>query len=179
MPTHFDMKYLFMYPQTAYPYANLVETNRHRSRLEHEYEILDSGGFDGDCYFDVVEYAMAGPEDALICITVGSRGSDAALLHLLPTLWFRNTWSWPDGGPKPMLQVVEAMGYHAIQAHHTDQLFQESDAEQRAFCYVRVIQIPTARWTAYDQDRFGIKMSDYVPTTVTDRACIAPIWYAL
>src|SRR5215468_704322 len=93
-PTHSYMKWLYKYPQKPYPYSKLVETNRRRSRLEFEYELLDTGVFDEDRYFDVfVEYAKAAPEDILIKITVANRGPDPALLHVLPTLWFRRTWS--------------------------------------------------------------------------------------
>ena len=93
-PTHSYMKYLYKYPQAAYPYADLVETNRRRTRDEMEYELLDTGVFDDDRYFDVfVEYAKAGPEDILVRITAANRGPEAAELHLLPTLWFRNDWA--------------------------------------------------------------------------------------
>lgn len=93
-PTHSYMKYLYKYPQAAFPYADLLETNRRRSRNEMEYELLDTGVFNDDRYFDVfVEYAKAGPEDILIKITAINRGPDSADLHLLPTLWFRNDWS--------------------------------------------------------------------------------------
>ena len=93
------MKYLYKYPQAAYPYGDLVETNRRRGRQELEYELLDTGVFDDDRYFDVfVEYAKADPEDLLIKISVANRGPEAATLHVLPTLWFRNTWSWAGGG---------------------------------------------------------------------------------
>ena len=93
-PTHSYMKYLYKYPQAAYPYADLVETNRRRTRDEMEYELLDTGVFDDDRYFDVfVEYAKAGPDDILVKITAANRGPDAAELHLLPTLWFRNDWA--------------------------------------------------------------------------------------
>ena len=93
-PTHSYMKYLYKYPQAAYPYADLVDTNRRRNRDEMEYELLDTGVFNDDRYFDVfVEYAKAGPEDILVRITAANRGPDAAELHLLPTLWFRNDWS--------------------------------------------------------------------------------------
>jgi len=89
------MKYLFKYPQAAYPYSDLVETNRRRTRQELEYELMDTGVFDDGRYFDVdVEYAKNTPEDLLIRLTVHNLGSAAASLHLLPTLWFRNTWSW-------------------------------------------------------------------------------------
>ena len=103
-PTHSYMKYLYKYPQREYPYRDLIETNRGRSREQMEYELLDTGVFDGDRYFDVfVEYAKADPEDVLVRITVCNRGPEAARLRVLPTLWFRNTWSWGDGSPKPSL----------------------------------------------------------------------------
>jgi mannosylglycerate hydrolase MGH1-like protein len=92
-PTHSHMRMLYKYPQAAFPYADLVETNRARSRTEMEYELLDTGVFDEDRYFDVfVEYAKAAPDDLLCRITVANRGPDAAELHVLPTVWFRNTW---------------------------------------------------------------------------------------
>jgi hypothetical protein len=92
-PTHSYMRYLYKYPQAPFPYADLVETNRRRSRADHEYELIDTGVFDDDSYFDVfVEYGKAGPEDVLIEITAFNRGASPATLHLLPTLWFRNTW---------------------------------------------------------------------------------------
>ena len=93
-PTHSYMKYLYKYPQAAYPYDDLVSTNRRRTRREMEYELLDTGVFNDDRYFDLfVEYAKAGPEDMLIRITAENRGPDNAVLHLLPTFWFRNTWA--------------------------------------------------------------------------------------
>ena len=92
-PTHSYMKYLYKYPQSAYPYDLLVRSNRQRSRHEQEYELLETGAFDEDRYFDVyVEYAKASPEDLLIQITVNNRGPEAATLTVLPTLWFRNVW---------------------------------------------------------------------------------------
>ena len=104
-PTHSYMKYLYKYPQAIFPYNNLVETNRRRSREEFEYELLDTGVFDEDRYFDVfVEYAKADPEDILITITVHNRGPEAATLCLLPTLWFRNTWSCGKEETKPVLR---------------------------------------------------------------------------
>src|SRR6201995_5206022 len=103
-PTHSYMKYLYKYPQSEYPYRDLVETNRRRSREQFEYELLDTGIFDEDRYFDVfVEYAKADPEDTLVRISVHNRGSEAATIHVLPTLWFRNTWSWGDDEQKPAL----------------------------------------------------------------------------
>ena len=116
-PTHSYMKYLYKYPQREYPYGDLIETNRARTRDEFEYELLDTGVFDDDRYFDVfVEYAKAGPEDILIRISVHNRGPEAAEVHLLPTLWFRNTWSSGDDSPKPVLR--EAHG--GVLASHPD-----------------------------------------------------------
>ena len=122
-PTHSYMKYLYKYPQAAYPYADLVETNRRRSRNEMEYELLDTGVFDGDRYFDVfVEYAKDGPEDILIRITAANRGPEAAKLHLLPTLWFRNDWAAWQASPseKPLLQQIKGpVGTRMIAAAHS------------------------------------------------------------
>ena len=104
-PTHSYMKYLYKYPQREFPYRDLVDTNRPRTREEFEYELLDTGIFDDDRYFDVfLEYAKEGPDDILIRVSVHNRGKEAARLHLLPTLWFRNTWSWGDEGEKPVLR---------------------------------------------------------------------------
>jgi hypothetical protein len=94
-PTHSYLKALYKYPQAAYPYNRLIEENARRSRAQPEFELADAGVFDGDRYFDVfAEYAKASPDDILIRITVANRGPDTAALHLIPTLWFRNTWSW-------------------------------------------------------------------------------------
>ena len=115
-PTHSYMKYLYKYPQRAFPYRDLVDTNRGRSRDELEYELLDTGVFDDDRYFDVfVEYAKAEPEDLLIRISVHNRGPESAQLHLLPTLWFRNTWAWQKDATKPALRQA---GDAAIEASH-------------------------------------------------------------
>ena len=134
-PTHSYMKYLYKYPQCPYPYEDLINTNRNRSRDELEYELLDTGIFADDRYFDVfVEYAKAAPEDLLIKINISNRGSEAAVLHVLPTLWFRNTWSWSDGGTKPLVRVLEADGRTVLYAHHTDPLFQESLKDYYLHC---------------------------------------------
>jgi hypothetical protein len=104
-PTHSYMKYLYKYPQGAYPYQDLISTNRARTRLDFEYELLDTGIFDEDRYFDVfVEYAKADAEDILIEITIANRGPEAASLHVLPTLWFRDIWSWDGGEERPVLR---------------------------------------------------------------------------
>ncbi len=108
-PTHSYMKALYKYPQRAYPYYNLVTTNRGRGRQEPEYELIDTGVFEEDRYFDVtMEYAKADPLDILIRISVANRGPEAATLHLLPTLWFRNTWAWGYDDRRPELTAVEA-----------------------------------------------------------------------
>jgi|HubBroStandDraft_6_1064221.scaffolds.fasta_scaffold00435_15 Glycosyl hydrolase family 63 C-terminal domain len=124
-PTHSYMKFLYKYPQAAYPYADLVETNRRRSRNEMEYELLDTGVFEDDRYFDVfVEYAKHGPEDVLVRITATNRGPDACELHLLPTVWFRNDWSsWiaasNRAAEKPKLKQLEALaGTRAVEIAH-------------------------------------------------------------
>src|SRR5215217_7215195 len=110
-PTHSSMKMLYKYPQRGFPYAELVNTNRQRGRNEPEYELIDTGVFDEDRYFDVfVEYAKATPTDILISISATNRGPEAAPLRLLPTLWFRNTWSWAgyrDDGAPPGLHLGE------------------------------------------------------------------------
>ena len=110
-PTHSYMKYLYKYPQAAFPYSDLVETNRGRGRNEFEYELLDTHVFDEDRYFDVfVEYAKATPEDILIKISVHNRGPETAELHVLPTLWFRNRWSWQGDVERPLLNQIGASG---------------------------------------------------------------------
>jgi hypothetical protein len=137
-PTHSYMKYLYKYPQGEFPYRDLVETNRRRSREEFEYELLDTGAFADNRYFDVfVEYAKAAPEDVCIRITVHNRGPESARLHVLPTLWFRNTWSWGDGSGKPLLRQaggsIEAshddLGRYALQCEgNPDLLFTENES---------------------------------------------------
>ena len=106
-PTHSYMKYLYKYPQRQYPYGQLVEENRRRGKLAPEFELIDTGVFDDDRYFDVViEYAKADVEDILIKITATNHGPETAQLQLLPTVWFRNTWSWDREVTKPKLQKV-------------------------------------------------------------------------
>jgi hypothetical protein len=117
-PTHSYMKYLYKYPQSAFPYNDIVQKNRTQSRHEFEYELLDTGVFDRDRYFDVfVEYAKASPEDILIQITIANRGPEAAALHVLPTLWFRNVWSWGGDVLQPSLKHIDA---GTIVASHPD-----------------------------------------------------------
>jgi hypothetical protein len=116
-PTHSYMRWLYKYPQRAFPYTDLVDTNRARRRDELEYELLDTGVFADDRYFDVeVEYAKAAVEDLAIRITVHNRGPEAARLHLLPTLWFRNTWSHAGDAQRPLLRAAPG----GIEAVHAD-----------------------------------------------------------
>jgi hypothetical protein len=116
-PTHSYLKLLYKYPQCEFPYGRLVEENRRRGRDHPEFELLDTGIFDNDRYFDVfVEYAKATPEDLLLQVTVHNRGPDAAPLHLLPQVWFRNTWSWEPGADRP---VLKAAGDRAVEALHS------------------------------------------------------------
>jgi mannosylglycerate hydrolase MGH1-like protein len=119
-PTHSYMRGLYKYPQAAFPYSRLVEENRRRDRRAPEVELLDTGAFDDNRYFDVVvEYAKATPDDVLIRIIAINRGPDAAELHVLPTLWFRNTWSWDVGAARPRLRTVGGRaGWQAIEAEH-------------------------------------------------------------
>ena len=121
-PTHSYMKYLYKYPQAPYPYDDLIQTNRRRSANDFEYELLDTGVFDEDRYFDVfVEYAKESPEDLLIRITIYNRGPEAAALHVLPTLWFRNTWSWSTDASKPSLEQGQGgIGYRTIVTRHPE-----------------------------------------------------------
>ncbi len=101
-PTHSYLKMLYKYPQREFPYAQLAEENRRRGQNHPEFELLDTGIFDDDRYFDVfVEYAKAGPDDLLMRVTVHNRGPDEAVIHLLPQLWFRNTWSWKADSVRP------------------------------------------------------------------------------
>jgi len=121
-PTHSYLKGLYKYPQGEYPYAQLVEENRRRGRGAPEFELLDTGVFDQDRYFDVfAEYAKASPNDVLVRITVENRGPDAAPLHVLPTLWFRNTWSWDHGVAKPRLAPTPAPpGAVSVRVEHPE-----------------------------------------------------------
>jgi mannosylglycerate hydrolase MGH1-like protein len=165
-PTHSYMKWLYKYPQAAFPYAQLSEENRRRDRRQPEYELLETGVFEGDRYFDVmVEYAKASSDDILIRITITNRGPEAAPLHLLPTLWFRNTWSWDRGAPRPrMRESASRPGWRVIEAEHlslgrrwlsvegaAELLFTENDTNKR-----RLWGVPNS--SAYVKDAFD----DYV-----------------
>jgi hypothetical protein len=118
-PTHSYMRYLYKYPQAAYPYADLVATNARRSRSEFEYELIDTGAFDEDRYFDVtVEYAKSSPDDILITIEITNRGPESSRLEVLPTLWFRNTWSEGTQPPPTLERVADLPGATVLRADH-------------------------------------------------------------
>jgi hypothetical protein len=120
-PTHSYMKYLYKYPQAKYPYGDLIETNKRRGRSDMEYELLDTGVFDEDRYFDVfVEYAKHAAEDLLVRISVVNRGPEPAAIDLLPSLWFRNTWAWWPSTPKPSLKQIPGKDdWKVVAASHT------------------------------------------------------------
>jgi hypothetical protein len=117
-PTHSYLKMLYKYPQGAFPYADLVEENRRRGIGQPEYELIDSPAFAENRYFDVfVEYAQGAPDDVLMRVTVFNRGPEAAPIHVLPQVWFRNTWSWKPDSAKPALRMAKHLG---IEAHHPE-----------------------------------------------------------
>ncbi|MDE2451906.1 MAG: glucosidase, partial [Gammaproteobacteria bacterium] len=135
-PTHSYLKMLYKYPQAEYPYTRLIEENRRRGSAQPEFELIDSALFDSDRYFDVfVEYAQAEPGDLLLRITVENRGPEGAPIHVLPQLWFRNTWSWKAGARRPVLQQV-APGL--VRAEHPSlgvfYLHADGDPAELLFC---------------------------------------------
>jgi hypothetical protein len=133
-PTHSWLKLLYKYPQREFPYAQLVEENRRRGKDQPEFELLDTGIFDDDRYFDVfVEYAKAGPEDMLLRITAHNRGPEAATLHVLPQLWFRNTWSW-DNSAKPNLFLASDATVSAKHAELGNYTLHGDGEPQFLFC---------------------------------------------
>ena len=121
-PTHSYMKFLYKYPQKAFPYWQLEQENKKRGLKDREFELIETGIFDDDRYFDVtVEYAKGSDEDILIYIQVNNRSSDTATIHLLPTLWFRNIWSWGYEVEKPLLKIYDRTeDYSVIEARHPD-----------------------------------------------------------
>ena len=122
MPTSSYLRMLYKYPQAEYPYADLVAVNGARGKSEPEYELLDTGIFDDGRYFDVeIEYAKAAPEDLLLQVTVHNRGPQDATVHVLPTLWFRHTWSWAGGTERPELRAAaDADGRSVVRAEHSE-----------------------------------------------------------
>jgi hypothetical protein len=116
-PTHSWMRWRYMYPQAEFPYDRLVNENRRRGRDDPEYELLDTGVFDDGRYWEITaDYAKAAPEDLLIRVTVRNAGPDTATLHVLPTLWFRNTWSWEAEATQPLISPVDG----ALVADHAE-----------------------------------------------------------
>lgn len=141
-PTHSYMKMLYKYPQHAFPYTKLVEENRRRTKLEPEFEIIDTGIFNEDCYFDVfVEYAKASETEMLIKLTLCNRGREEASLHIIPTIWFRNTWSWGNDDYKPRLHSTspglitadhKALGQYYLQGEGSPQtLFCDNESNSQ------------------------------------------------
>ena len=142
-PTHSYMKCLYKYPQAEFPYAQLYGENRRRTRKDPEFELMDTGIFDGDRYFDIqIEYAKCSVDDILIRISVTNRGPERACLHLLPTLWFRNTWSWKLGSPRPLMKRYgdatvdiehESLGSYQLTLDSSrPMLFTENESNARA-----------------------------------------------
>ena len=182
-PTHSYMKYLYKYPQKAFPYDELVGVNRQRDRTDPEYELIDTGVFDGDRYFDVfVEYAKAAPDDILIKISASNRGPDAAPLHMLPTFWFRNTWTgWPDQ-PKPSLReanggvIVASSGLNLHCDGHPSLHFTENETNnQRLFGTANASPyakdgindlVVLGKQQAVNPSRTGTKAAAHYPATI-------------
>ena len=172
-PTHSYMKYLYKYPQAAYPYSDLVETNRRRGKHEPEYELLDTGVFNQNRYFDVfVEYAKATPEDVLIQVTVCNRSSEDASIDVLPHLWFRNTWSWMGCGPRPILKALPGDGYSVIHAHHTDPLFQESLPDYYLYVEGTAPLLFTENETNNARLFGGVNASPFVKDSINDHVVL-------
>src|SRR5436190_274707 len=140
-PTHSYLRMLYKYPQREFPYAQLLQENHSRSRDQPEFELLDTGIFDDNRYFDVfIEYAKAGPEDMLMRVSVHNRGPEEAAVHVLPQLWFRNTWSWRPGAKKPVLReqdgsIVaehEEIGTYLLHADRRGELHESPSGNKRS-----------------------------------------------
>ena len=120
-PTHSWMKFLYKYPQRRFPYEDLLHVNAERGRDVGEYELVDTGAFDENRYFDVtVEYAKGDADDILVRITAANRGPDMAMIDLVPTVWFRNTWSWGRNQERPVLRRFTSTGGAGVELHHSD-----------------------------------------------------------
>jgi hypothetical protein len=162
-PTHSYLKYLYKYPQRAFPYDDLVRTNRARRRDELEYELLDTGVFAEDRYFDVfVEYAKASPEDILMQITVYNRGPEAALLHVLPTFWFRNDWTDANGAERPSLQLADNSAINAIRAADSEL------GERFIYCEAPLELLFTENETNYERIAHKPNRTPYVKDGIND-----------
>jgi hypothetical protein len=167
-PSHSYMKYLYKYPQGAFPYDDLVATNRRRGRHEFEYELIDTGLFDEDRYFDVlVEYAKASPEDLLVQISVHNRGPDPAELHVLPTLWFRNVWSWNGAAGKPTLEQLQVPSALSVARAVEPEL-----GERYLYCEGEVPLLFTENETNHER-LFGVpNRSPYVKDGINDHVVL-------
>jgi hypothetical protein len=194
-PTHSYMRMLYKYPQREFPYAELVAENRRRTRKELEYEIWDTGVFEGGRYFDVfVEYAKAGPDDLLVRIEAVNRGPDAAPLEVLPTLWFRNTWSWAGERRRPSLRAepsaARVHARHATEGEYVlhcqgapELLFTENDTNAaRLFGAPNGVHhvkdafheyVVNGRKDAVNPDRIGTRCAARYRTTVPARGSVA------
>ena len=160
-PTHSYMKYLYKYPQAPFPYEDLIKTNRDRGRHGLEYELLDTGVFNQDRYFDVfVEYAKASPEDVLIRVTVHNRGPEDAALHVLPTLWFRNTWSWDDGTSRPAMRQIDAGSIAAVHPELGERFFHAEGAPEWLF---------TENETNFERFHAGANRTPYLKDGINNR----------
>ncbi|MGE0552510.1 MAG: glucosidase [Gemmatimonadales bacterium] len=184
-PSHSYLKMLYKYPQAAFPYQDLVEENRRRGIGAPEYELLDTGVFDEDRYFDVVvEYAKTGPDDLLMRVTLENRGPEAATIHVLPQLWFRNTWSWGRAPARPRLRAVgegrvvaehETLGaYELALESEAELLFAENDSNAARLW-------GSAESPAFPKDAFHTRVVGGDPTAVNpDRTGTkAAAWHRL
>lgn len=134
-PTHSYMKMLYKYPQQAFPYTQLVEENRRRGKNAPEFELIDTGIFNDDRYFDIlIEYAKADTDDILIRITAHNRGSESAELHVIPQLWFRNTWTWQPNGIKPRLILGDTRSIHTEHERFKDFRLYFQGEPETLFC---------------------------------------------
>jgi hypothetical protein len=182
-PTHSYLSMLYKYPQATFPYARLVEENRWRGISAPEFELLDSGVFDGDRYFDVfIEYAQAEPGDILLRITAHNRGPEAAPLHVLPTLWFRNTWSWRPGAPRPMLARREGARVDVEHATLGDYHLHCDGAPELLFCdnesnARRLWQSPTGPAFAKDGINDFVVDGDPLAVNADGDGTRAAAWY--
>jgi len=183
-PTHSYMKYLYKYPQAEFPYLQLVEENRQRGRAGREYELIDTGVFDQDRYFDVfVEYAKADVDDLCIRIELANRGPEAAVIDVLPTLWFRNTWSWGRDQRRPLLRArgqssVDAGDYHLIWEGSPELLFCDNETNSQRLFGVAGPHYPKDGINDYlihgaktvNPDRVGTKCAARFKLTIPPRA---------
>ncbi|MDA8263778.1 MAG: glucosidase [Actinomycetota bacterium] len=187
-PTYSWMKWRYLYPQDAFPYARLLEENGRRSRHEPEFELIDTGIFEEDRYFDItVEYAKADPADICIRVRVKNAGPQAATLHLLPTVWFRNTWSWSDERPPgsdPLPRVTAAGGCLIAEHSELGSFSLAGDGSPEPLFCENVSNSP-ALWgssgtTPYPKDGINDHVVSAAATVNPDRTGTkAALWYLL